>query len=40
MGKSPKVAAPRLLVLELVLMESIGVTWSSAVFLNDVVDAA
>ena len=39
-SKSPKVAAPRLLVLELVLMESIGVTWSSAVFLNDVVDAA
>lgn len=39
-SKSRKVAAPRLLVLERVLMESIGVTWSSAVFLNDVADAA
>ena len=39
-SKSPKVAAPRLLMLESVLMESTGVTWSLAVLLNDVADAA
>ena len=37
-SKSPKVAPPRLLMLELVLMESTGVTWSLTVLLSDVAD--